>query len=153
MSTCVATSRPRRARKLSTNERLIDFCDDPGTKDALQFLMTREITHMKAFMAALESLDKPPLKVGLIEPTPKLVDQFFNTSTGTGAKGDADTLGPWNDGGSWERVDAPAFQGFLSEKAGTRTTDPLEIEDVADVAARGSEGRKGSPNKTPTKAR
>jgi Mn-containing catalase len=32
------------ARARSLYERLIDFCDDPGSKDALQFLMTREIT-------------------------------------------------------------------------------------------------------------
>jgi Mn-containing catalase len=82
------------ARAKIVYERLIDFCDDPGTKDALQFLMTREITHMKAFMTALESLDKPSLKVGSIEPTPKLVDQLFNTSTGTNIEGDVDTLGP-----------------------------------------------------------
>jgi Mn-containing catalase len=37
---------------------LINFTDDSGTKDALQFLMTGEITHMKAFTAALESLVK-----------------------------------------------------------------------------------------------
>ena len=46
------------ARAKIVYERLIDFCDDPGSKDALQFLMTREITHMKAFTAALESLGK-----------------------------------------------------------------------------------------------
>ena len=40
------------ARAKIVYERLINFCDDPGTKDALQFLMTREITHMKAFMVA-----------------------------------------------------------------------------------------------------
>lgn len=34
-------------------ERLIDFTDDKGSIDALQFLMTREITHMKVFTAAL----------------------------------------------------------------------------------------------------
>ena len=44
------------ARAKIVYERLINFCDDPGSKDALQFLMTREITHMKAFMPALESL-------------------------------------------------------------------------------------------------
>ena len=41
------------ARAKIVYERLINFCDDAGTKDALQFLMTREITHMKAFAAAL----------------------------------------------------------------------------------------------------
>ena len=59
-------------------ERLLNFCDDAGTKDALQFLMTREITHMKAFMIALESLGKDPLSIGQIPPTPGVVDQFFN---------------------------------------------------------------------------
>jgi len=33
------------ARAKIVYDRLINFCDDPGTKDALQFLMTREITH------------------------------------------------------------------------------------------------------------
>src|SRR6202045_2847634 len=90
------------ARAKIVYERLINFCDDPGTKDALQFLMTREITHMKAFMAALDSMGKPALSIGKIAPTKGLVDEYFNTSTGTGDKGEADVLGPWNDGGSWE---------------------------------------------------
>lgn len=46
------------ARAKIVYERLIHFCDDAGTIDALQFLMTREITHLKAFTAALESLGK-----------------------------------------------------------------------------------------------
>src|SRR6195256_5197613 len=122
------------ARAKIVYERLIDYCNDPGTKDALQFLMTREITHMKAFMAALDRLGKPPLKVGLIEPTPELVDRFFNTSTGTGDKVEADVLGPWNDGGSWEGADAPAFQGFASERAWNANSRP--------VGNRGSRARK-----------
>ena len=69
------------ARAKIVYERLIDFCRDPGTKDALQFLMTREITHMRAFSLALESMGKPPLSVGRIAPTAGLVDQFFNDST------------------------------------------------------------------------
>ena len=57
------------ARAKIVYERLINFCNDAGTKDALQFLMTREITHMKAFAAALESLGKPPFVIGRIAPT------------------------------------------------------------------------------------
>src|ERR1700760_2971641 len=72
------------ARAKIVYERLINFTDDSGTQDALQFLMTREITHMKAFMAAFESMGKNPLEVGRIPPTPGLVDQFFNDSTGEG---------------------------------------------------------------------
>src|SRR6195952_2008778 len=70
------------ARAKIVYERLIGFCDDAGTKDALQFLMTREITHMKAFMAALDSLALPPLQIGNLKPSPGVVDQFFNDSTG-----------------------------------------------------------------------
>ena len=47
------------ARAKIVYERLINFCRDAGTKDALQFLMTREITHMRAFTLALESMGKP----------------------------------------------------------------------------------------------
>jgi Mn-containing catalase len=96
------------ARAKIVYERLINFCDDPGTKDALQFLMTREITHMKAFMAALESMGKDPLQVGEIPPTPGVVDQFFNDSSGEGDNGDTDQRGPWNEGDGMRYVEAPA---------------------------------------------
>jgi Mn-containing catalase len=112
------------ARAKIVYERLINFTNDQGTIDALQFLMTREITHMKAFTAALESLGKPIFSIGRIPPTPGLVDQFFNDSTGTGDRGEMDVLGPWNDGGSWERVDAPAFKEFEDQHAGTRQPQP-----------------------------
>jgi Mn-containing catalase len=98
------------ARAKIVYERLINFCDDAGTKDALQFLMTREITHMKAFAAALESMGKKPFVIGQIAPTPGLVNQFFNDSTGSGDHGELDTRGPWNEGGDWEFVASPALQ-------------------------------------------
>ncbi len=108
------------ARAKITYERLINFCDDPDTKDALQFLMTREITHMKAFGLALENLGLGPLEIGAIPPTAGLVDQYFNDSTGEGDEGEFDALGPWNEGGAWQRVDAPAFQALADGVAGTR---------------------------------
>jgi Mn-containing catalase len=98
------------ARAKIVYERLINFCDDAGTKDALQFLMTREITHMKAFALALESMGKPAFSIGRIAPTPGLVDQFFNDSTGTGDHGEIDTRGPWNEGGDWVFTASPALQ-------------------------------------------
>ncbi len=98
------------ARAKIVYERLINFTDDAGTKDALQFLMTREITHMKAFALALESMGKPPLSIGRIAPTPGLVDQFFNDSTGSGDHGEIDTRGPWNEGGEWVFTESPALQ-------------------------------------------
>lgn len=98
------------ARAKIVYERLIDFCDDPGTKDALQFLMTREITHMKAFTAALESMGKDRFTIGLIPPTPGLVDEYFNDSTGTGDEGETDSRGPWNEGGDWKLVEFPELE-------------------------------------------
>src|SRR5579862_1038094 len=108
------------ARAKIVYERLINFSDDPGTKDALQFLMTREITHMKAFTAALESLGKDRFSIGNIPPTPGLVNQYFDDSTGTGDRGEPNARGPWNTGGDWQIVTAPAFEEFESEPRGTR---------------------------------
>jgi Mn-containing catalase len=96
------------ARAKIVYERLINFCDDPGSKDALQFLMTREITHLKAFMAALDSMGKDPLEIGRIPPTPGIVEQFFNDSTGQGDMGEKDMRGPWNEGDDIQFVEAPA---------------------------------------------
>ncbi len=96
------------ARAKIVYERLINFCDDPDSIDALQFLMTREITHMKAFMAALESMGKDPLEVGVIAPTPGLVDMFFNDSSGDDGMGNADFRGPWNEAGDIDYVEGPA---------------------------------------------
>jgi manganese catalase len=106
------------ARAKIVYERLMNFTDDSGTRDALQFLMTREITHMKAFAAALESLGKDPFAVGKLPPTPGLVDQYFNDSTGEGDAGQ-DMRGPWNQGGSWQFVDSPAFRE-QRDKTGAR---------------------------------
>jgi Mn-containing catalase len=108
------------ARAKITYERLMDFTDDRGTHDALQFLMTREITHMKAFAMALESLEKPIFSIGKLPPTPGIVDQYFNDSTGLGDRGEPDVRGPWNEGGTWEYVEAPAFRQFRSPATGER---------------------------------
>jgi Mn-containing catalase len=127
------------ARAKIVYERLINFTDDAGTRDALQFLMTREITHMKAFTAALESLGKPRFSIGKIPPTPVLVDQFFNDSTGEGEDGEIDARGPWNEGAEWQIVDAPAFRhlGVETEQATSiddrSTTTAAEPELIHDV--------------------
>jgi Mn-containing catalase len=76
--------------------------------------MTREITHMKAFAAALESMAKPAFSIGRLAPTPGLVNQFFNDSTGSGDHGEIDTRGPWNEGDEWEFVESPAIQQFTA---------------------------------------
>ena len=120
------------ARAKIVYERLINFTDDAGTKDALQFLMTREITHMKAFTAALESLGKPRFSIGQIPPTPGLVDQFFNDSTGRGEDGEGDAQGPWNSGGDWQRVEAPAIAEARGGAQGDAAIDDRTMNTAAD---------------------
>ena len=124
------------ARAKIVYERLINFCDDAGTKDALQFLMTREITHMKAFAAALESMKKPAFSIGKIAPTPGLVNQFFNDSTGAGDEGEIDTRGPWNEGGDWEFMTSPALSATDADPEATIKTEsspPITPEGINEL--------------------
>ena len=116
------------ARAKIVYERLINFTTDAGTRDALQFLMTREITHMKAFTAALESMNKPRFMIGKIPPTPGLIDQFFNTSTGQGEDGEVDARGPWNEREGLQLVDAPAFQD-LTERGNREAEIDTRVDD------------------------
>jgi Mn-containing catalase len=119
------------ARAKIVYERLINFCDDAGTKDALQFLMTREITHMKAFALALESMGKPAFSIGRIAPTPGLVNQFFNVSTGIGDHGEIDTRGPWNEGDDWVFTESPALQATDASGAPSIVTESSPPEAAA----------------------
>ena len=79
-------------------ERLINVTDDPGIKDALSFLMTREVAHQKAFEKALYAIPAnfPP---GKIPGRPEFADKYYNMSQGEG-----DATGPWNEGEQWEVV-------------------------------------------------
>lgn len=113
------------ARAKIVYERLIDFCEDSGSIDALQFLMTREITHMKAFTLALESLGKKPFSIGRIEPTPGLVDEYFNDSTGEGDFGETDTRGPWNQGGSWRISEFSELKEGVERRHGSANRDAV----------------------------
>lgn len=108
------------ARAKIAYERLISYTDDAGTKDALKFLMTREITHLKAFGAALESMDKGPLEIGDLEPDAEWVNKYFNDSTGSGELGE-DATGPWNSGGDWEMVDNPVIEQIRGERTGKQS--------------------------------
>ena len=80
-------------------ERLINITDDPGIKDALGFLMTREVAHQKSFEKALYSIaDNFPS--GKLPGIAAYADIYVNTSQGEG-----DALGPWNSGEQWQKVD------------------------------------------------
>lgn len=80
-------------------ERLINITDDPGIKEALGFLMTREIAHQKSFEKALYSIEDnfPP---GKLPGIARYASVYVNTS-----QGDGDADGAWNSGDQWQRVD------------------------------------------------
>jgi Mn-containing catalase len=89
------------ARAKIIYERLINLTDDPGVREALGFLMTREVSHQKSFEKALYSIESnfPP---GKLPGDPRFADVYFNMSQGMG-----DQRGPWNEGPQWQFVTDP----------------------------------------------
>jgi Mn-containing catalase len=143
-------------------ERLINITDDPGIKDALGFLMTREVAHQKSFEKALYSIEDN-FPSGKLPGVERFASMYVNTSTGAG-----DMDGPWNSGDQWDRVDDVAgslpFDGgdglatvgltsaekAVADKLKTRTMsspsdDPLTGVDLGagPGAGRVTEGDKG----------
>ncbi|MET0266350.1 MAG: manganese catalase family protein [Duganella sp.] len=86
------------ARAKIVYERLINLTDDPGVKEALGFLMTREIAHQKSFEKALYAIE-PNFPPGKMQGDPRFTSVYFNMS-----QGGAEVRGPWNDGEQWDVV-------------------------------------------------
>jgi len=86
------------ARAKIVYERLIALTDDPGVKEALGFLMTREVAHQKSFEKALYSMGTnfPP---GKMPVDPRFANVYMNMSQGPG-----EMRGSWNQGEQWEFV-------------------------------------------------
>ncbi|TGX54824.1 manganese catalase family protein [Sphingomonas gei] len=105
-------------------ERLINITDDPGIKEALGFLMTREIAHQKSFEKALYSIENnfPPGKLPGME---QYASVYVNASQGEG-----DMEGPWNSGEQWERIDDLEQAMPIDDGDGTATVK-LDKDDKA----------------------
>ena len=98
-------------------ERLINVTDDPGIKDALTFLMTREVAHQKSFEKALYSM-QPNFPPGKLPGHPDFADKYYNMSQGEG-----DATGPWNEGEQWEAVDDRDAQAAVDGGDGAASVD------------------------------
>ena len=113
-------------------ERLINITDDAGIKDALGFLMTREIAHQKSFEKALYSIQDnfPPGKLPGLAPFASL---YVNTSQGEG-----DSTGPWNSGEQWEKLDDVAGSIPLDGGEGLPTVQLSDdqMETYSDMVSR-----------------
>lgn len=79
-------------------ERLIALTEDPGVKEALTFLMTREVAHQKSFEKALYAIS-PNFPPGKMPVDPRFANTYFNMSQGPG-----EMRGSWNQGEQWEFV-------------------------------------------------
>ncbi|AQW68921.1 manganese catalase family protein [Pseudomonas putida] len=88
------------ARAKIVYERLINVTDDPGIKDALCFLMSREIAHQMSFEKALHSI-QPNFPQGKMPGDPEFNRTYFNMSHG------GEVRGSWNEGQDWVYVDQP----------------------------------------------
>lgn len=89
------------ARAKIVYERLMNVTDDPGVKEALGFLMTREIAHQLSSEKALHAI-QPNFPQGKLPGMPEFTNVYFNMS-----QGPESMRGPWNQGEDWEYVEAP----------------------------------------------
>jgi Mn-containing catalase len=115
------------ARAKIVYERLINLTDDPGVKDALGFLMTREIAHQKSFEKALYSIT-PNFPPGKLPGKPEFTSVYFNMSKGN------DVEGPWNSGPLWDVRSAPEQQVAVDGGSGEPTVE-LKPEEEAVLTA------------------
>ncbi|MBJ6983864.1 manganese catalase family protein [Luteimonas sp. MC1750] len=120
------------ARAKIVYERLINVTDDPGVKDALMFLMTREMAHQKSFEKALYAIE-PNFPPGKLAGMPEFQEMYVNTS-----QGDGDMRGPWNSDDNFDYVSDP--DAFTAVDGGDGVPgvglDPAEERLVAAMAAR-----------------
>jgi Mn-containing catalase len=129
------------ARAKIVYERLINLTDDPGVKDALGFLMTREIAHQKSFEKALYSI-APNFPPGKLPGKPEFASVYFNMSTGPG-----DERGPWNQGDKWQFVgkteEAQAVDGGSGQASVELPSADAEV--VQTLAARTASHTENDP--------
>lgn len=89
------------ARAKILYERLINVTDDPGVKEALGFLMTREIAHQKSFEKALHSI-QPNFPQGKLPGMPEFARTYFSMSNG-----EPNIRGAWNNAEDFDYVENP----------------------------------------------
>jgi Mn-containing catalase len=128
------------ARAKIVYERLINVTDDPGVKDALGFLMTREIAHQQSFEKALYSMT-PNFPPGKLPGDPRFTNVYFNMS-----QGEPDARGPWNSEENFEFVTgAEAQQPIDGDGDATVVLTDSEDEIVDQLAARTASDPSSNP--------
>lgn len=130
------------ARAKIVYERLLNVVDDPGIKEALGFLMTREIAHQKSFEKALHSI-QPNFPQGKLPGMPEFTRTYFSMSSG-----EPNLRGPWNSDEEFEYVENP--QPAVDGGDGTASV-ALDEEDVRTLTLM-KERTKSDPDADPLTA-
>lgn len=127
------------ARAKILYERLINMTDDPGVKDALGFLMTREVAHQISFEKALYSIRNnfPP---GKLPPVEQYANVYYNMSQGDDVRGSwnsdknftfvADPTPAVDGGDGTASVSLPAKQAANLENLAARTASDPQVNPV-----------------------
>ncbi|WP_051378251.1 manganese catalase family protein [Derxia gummosa] len=120
------------ARAKIIYERLINLTDDPGVKEALGFLMTREIAHQKSFEKALYAIE-PNFPPGKLPGDERFTSVYFKMSQGEGMR-----EGPWNRDDQWNVVRERERQAAVDGGDGLPAVklDAEEMANVEQLAAR-----------------
>jgi len=114
------------ARAKIVYERLINLTEDAGVKDALGFLMTREISHQQSFEKALYSI-QPNFPPGKLPGKAEFTNVYFNMSVGEG-----DARGPWNNQPTFEFREAElAVDGGSGMPEVSLEDEDLEVSEQA----------------------
>lgn len=129
------------ARAKLLYERLINVTEDAGVREALGFLMTREISHQKSFEKALYSIE-PNFPPGKMPGDPRFSSIYFDMSQGEG-----DMRGPWNQGEQWEYIDNRDEQSAVDGGSGLPSVELDEEE--ADMVARAAARTASDPTSDP----
>ena len=129
------------ARAKIVYERLINLTVDPGVKEALGFLMTREIAHQKSFEKALYAI-QPNFPPGKQPGRVEFGSIYYKMSQGEG-----EVRGSWNDGAKWERVEAREDQQAVDGGDGGATVQvsAAEAASLKAMAARTQSARTADP--------
>lgn len=127
------------ARAKILYERLINVTDDVGVKDALGFLMTREVAHQISFEKALYAIQNnfPP---GKLPPIEKYATVYYNMSDGGEVRGSwnsddnftyvADPQPAVDGGDGGATVDLPAKQQASLDSLVRRTASDTAVNPV-----------------------
>ncbi len=113
------------ARAKIVYERLINLTEDAGVKEALGFLMTREIAHQKSFEKALYAIE-PNFPPGKLPGDPRFTNVYYNMSQGPG-----EARGSWNQGDQWQfvsdRDQQMAVDGGTGEAGVALSSDDAQV--------------------------